>query len=756
VSVYGGFVGTEAVVTARNYVTNVTILSGDIGTLNNNTDNSYNVVVSIGNTGTTVLDGFTITKGNANNGSTQYSTGGGIYNSGTTVTYANCIITANAAIGNGGGIYITGSGTVTFTNCTFSSNSTTVAASISSGGGGLCAYGGTATLTGCTFSSNTSSSEGGGALSSTSGVLVLASCTFTGNVASGSGGGIACYSAASYLTGCTLTSNISNSTSTGGGGAYTSTGTGMQLTSCAFNSNTARSYGGGFYDNGGDALGITKCSFSSNVANYGGGLCTNNGTSPVITNCIFTSNMSYEAGGGMYNNNAGTGTIQVDTFFNNTATDTSYATTPVAGGGVCNVNSSNIALAHCFLQGNVAANGDGGGLYDFNTSTQNDTSDIFMANKANNGNGGGLVDSSGNTKFFKCVFADNQCSKMGGGVYTANNNGSLESSTFYNNQAGTNGGDGIYISSGNIKVYGNMIWSRTSTSIGLVVSAAASGSAKVDYNDIIGVPAYTANNGVGNISIAPTFGNSGNYVGADGLWATLDDGLHLANGSAGTDLVPSGYYYNVTDIAESARPDAGGTLADMGAYESAGTIIPLADQLLGFTAASTGNHTVDLSWEVDVATEPVSFQVERSVNGTDFTVIGEVKAVNGQGSYQFVDPNVTGGVLYYRLWVALGSGGAMFSNIQVVRGAAINGRSSLRPSVGYQGVRTLYIAASRRETLGLNIVDVSGHMLAHRQVAVEAGDNYLLLDISGLGKGLYYVQLRGDDGVPAVLLLEKL
>ena len=43
-----------------------TILSGDIGVVDNNSDNSYHVVTGSDTNSTAILDGFTITAGNAN------------------------------------------------------------------------------------------------------------------------------------------------------------------------------------------------------------------------------------------------------------------------------------------------------------------------------------------------------------------------------------------------------------------------------------------------------------------------------------------------------------------------------------------------------------------------------------------------------------------------------------------------------------------------------------------------------------------
>src|SRR5512143_3713835 len=80
VAVYGGFAGGETKLSQRNFKTNVTVLSGDIGTVGDSSDNSYHVVFASGVTSTALLDGFTILNGNARVATAISDLGGGIYN----------------------------------------------------------------------------------------------------------------------------------------------------------------------------------------------------------------------------------------------------------------------------------------------------------------------------------------------------------------------------------------------------------------------------------------------------------------------------------------------------------------------------------------------------------------------------------------------------------------------------------------------------------------------------------------------------
>jgi Fungalysin metallopeptidase (M36)/Fungalysin/Thermolysin Propeptide Motif len=136
VMVYGGFAGTETLLSERILNSaNASTLSGDIGTQNLATDNSYHVVVFNGSSNTTVLDGFTITGGYANfdpkrefTSSTSListatiETGGGILiqNAGSPII-SNCTVINNAAV-TGGGLFAGDASTPLVMACKFMGN----------------------------------------------------------------------------------------------------------------------------------------------------------------------------------------------------------------------------------------------------------------------------------------------------------------------------------------------------------------------------------------------------------------------------------------------------------------------------------------------------------------------------------------------------------------------------------------------------------------------------------------------------------
>ncbi|MCL4487580.1 MAG: Ig-like domain repeat protein [Chloroflexi bacterium] len=276
VALYGGFAGTETLLNQRDWATNETILSGDLkgddsgdvtATNPTRSDNSYHVVTGSGTDITAVLDGFTVTGGNANGASLPNDAGGGMDNMTGSPTLTNLTFSGNSAVA-GGGMYNNGS-SPTLTNVTFTSNSATY-------GGGMIGFSNSnPTLTNVTFSSNSAVLNGGGMYNRSSSPT-LANVTFSGNSANSGGGMI----------------GFSNSNPT--------------LTNVTFSSNSAVLNGGGMYNDGSSPK-VTNVTFSGNSANnYGGGMFNWSYSSPTMGNTILWGNTAPTGGAQIYNGGAST------------------------------------------------------------------------------------------------------------------------------------------------------------------------------------------------------------------------------------------------------------------------------------------------------------------------------------------------------------------------------------------------------------------------------------------------------------------
>jgi len=104
---YGGFIGNESLLTQRNPNTNITILSGDLGVVNSNADNAYHIITIHNNSGISkIIDGFEISKGNADGLGINQDRGGAIYMTNTNVKINSCKIHDNNSNNKGGAIYL--------------------------------------------------------------------------------------------------------------------------------------------------------------------------------------------------------------------------------------------------------------------------------------------------------------------------------------------------------------------------------------------------------------------------------------------------------------------------------------------------------------------------------------------------------------------------------------------------------------------------------------------------------------------------
>ena len=151
-AIYGGFPNAGNPAWAdRDWATNLTILSGDIGAVGDISDNSFHVIFNSGLDNTAILDGFTITEGNAN-GEFNDSSGGGMFNIASSPKVVNCTLIGNSGR-DGAGIYGSSSYQLLLVNCSFVDNS-------AENGGGIFFSSSQASVINCSFFNNSADSGG--------------------------------------------------------------------------------------------------------------------------------------------------------------------------------------------------------------------------------------------------------------------------------------------------------------------------------------------------------------------------------------------------------------------------------------------------------------------------------------------------------------------------------------------------------------------------------------------------------------------
>jgi predicted outer membrane repeat protein len=321
VALYGGFPTGGSDWEGRDPNRHISILSGD---LNGNDagdirdpsrdENSFHVVTGSGADETAILDGFTITAGNAydNGECNSNAAGGGMYNESGNPRVSNCTFIRNSAGDNcgrgGGGMYNRYSHPLVL-QCRFIDNHYINAND--DGGGGICnsysnptlvdcyfahnyseGYGGgmrnyrsNPHLTNCVFYANEAQYEGGGITNYDESNPVMIDCEFNHNLAYYSGGGIRDdFTSSSQLIRCIIRGNEANYSIAQGGGIYSGN---ASLQNCLVTGNVAIR-GGGLYSYHG-TVALDRCTFHGNRAEYGGGLYffTTNAT---LTNSIVWGN----------------------------------------------------------------------------------------------------------------------------------------------------------------------------------------------------------------------------------------------------------------------------------------------------------------------------------------------------------------------------------------------------------------------------------------------------------------------------------
>lgn len=234
------------------------------------------------------------------------------------------------------------------------------------------------------------------------------------------------------------------------------------------------------------------------------------------------------------------------------------------------------------------------------------------------------------------------------------------------------------------------------------------------------------------------------------LYITTGSGLYYinqatVNGPAGTvqcSLVVS--QTGLQDLASNVFP--------------ANTTLPV--KLSAFGVTKQGTQAL-LKWTTATELNTHHFEIERSLDGINFSIAGIVAASvnsNTDRSYSFSDPVPAGAkAVYYRLkTVDLDARSSYSKTVVLYMNAVSVSAFAVYPNPFTDQVK-IRISADAEQTATLRIFNAAGQTELNRAVMLQSGDNIVVLssELSKLSTGLHFMEIITNDGTLREKLIRK-
>jgi hypothetical protein len=164
--------------------------------------------------------------------------------------------------------------------------------------------------------------------------------------------------------------------------------------------------------------------------------------------------------------------------------------------------------------------------------------------------------------------------------------------------------------------------------------------------------------------------------------------------------------------------------------------------------AEKKNETVSLVWSTESEQKTARFNVMHSIDGINFTKIGEVAAAGnstGKSTYSFTHAGAAAGGNYYKLTVVEHDGRTTESRVKQV---IIKGKLTVSPN---PSTGQFTISNPFKGTATMLVKNAGGALVIKKSI----NQAQTIVDIKTLAAGVYFVELMQDNNVSEILKLIK-
>lgn len=191
-----------------------------------------------------------------------------------------------------------------------------------------------------------------------------------------------------------------------------------------------------------------------------------------------------------------------------------------------------------------------------------------------------------------------------------------------------------------------------------------------------------------------------------------------------------------------------------------GLSVPLPVKFLGFNAIRKNNDAI-LSWQIENESSITDrYEIERSLNGTDFVKFATTKAKNNgnsSNSYDISDLNLaavrSSNIFYYRIKQIDKDGRFVFSEIRNVRisvkGLAVNVYPN--PIKSYAN---LLVELEQDANVTITINDAAGKQLQNIQTMLFKGSNNKKINMENLSAGSYMLKVQTPTEIKTIAVVK--
>ena len=229
-------------------------------------------------------------------------------------------------------------------------------------------------------------------------------------------------------------------------------------------------------------------------------------------------------------------------------------------------------------------------------------------------------------------------------------------------------------------------------------------------------------------------------------------GYHGYDAGKGTNVTVTGltagttYYYRARSYNTYA---AGTNTSGNSIVQSVVAMTPLPITFSSVNATKKNASQLELVWKVASSNDVSNYQVEKSIDGVKFSVIGRVvpnsNSVSGIASFGFVDASVQITTNYYRIKAIAKDGSVTYSQVVSVVSNKVGLSIKGYPNPVRNGNFSLQLAGLVSGSYNINVYDFSGKLISSKPYKANGSDiESVNLNVSSLKTGNYIVELNGN------------